>query len=462
MRPTRILQFGEGNFLRAFFDWMIDVANEQGVTDCSVAIVSPRFAAGRAMQALKEQHGRYHVVLEGIADGQPVSTVREITCVSDVLAPSVPADMERYKLIVVSPELRFVVSNTTEAGIRYEHDDIMSDAPATFPGKIASLLWQRWQAFGGDPDRGLIFLCCELIEDNGSTLRGIVLRHAKEAGLPKEFIGWVEECNIFADTLVDRIVPGFPTDSYDEVRTRLGADDQAVVKAELYHLWAISGKDYARVAEELPLDRAGLHVMFMPDIKPFRDKKVRILNGAHTIMVPLALSVGCETVMDAFGNADINGFIRTMIEWEVLPMIDGDRSELQTFADGILERFYNPFIRHYIKSIALNSLSKWETRCWPTVKDLWQKRCVLSGHMLYGLAALLHLYGPENRFEPQDDPGHIKLIREAWDANNYPATVRRILEGGIFNAKFADEVPGLTERLAEYLAEIHKNGILDS
>lgn len=458
-RPVRILQFGEGNFLRAFVDWMIDLANEKGLIDSSVAVVSPRFHNGRGIETLRRQQGLYHIVLEGIEDGRPKQETRLITCISEVLAPELPADMARYRQLIVSPELRFVISNTTEAGIRYEADDVTADAPATFPGKVCSLLHRRWQAFNGDPAKGLIFICCELIEDNGSTLREYVLRHARETALPDAFIDWVNKSNIFVDTLVDRIVPGFPHDTIDSLKETLGYDDNAVVKGELYHLWAIGGDNYQTVAAELPLDRAGLHVLFMPGIKEFRDKKVRILNGSHTGMVPVALQLGCETVMDAFNNPQVNRFVNDMVEHEVLPMIAGDPKELQAFADSILERFYNPYIKHYLRSIALNSLSKWEARNWPTVKDMWQKRHAYADRELFTLAALLSLYGPGSGFTPEDNAGHLEKINAAWDDNDYSATVARILGSGIFIADFEAEVPGLTQRVAARLADIRRNGM---
>lgn len=458
-RSVRVLQFGEGNFLRAFADLMLDVANEKGITDTGVAVVSPRFGEGRAVKALKEQQGIYHVVLEGIEGGMPKREIRMVSSVADVLAPVLPDDMERYRAYITSPDLRFVISNTTEAGIRYDADDVFAAVPSTFPGKIVSLLWQRFSHFGGDPARGLIFLPCELIEDNGTTLRSIVLRHAEEAGFPQAFIDWVKNDNIFVDTLVDRIVPGFPADTIDEVKAELGYDDNAVVKGELYHLWAIGGDGYRAVASELPLDKAGLQVLFMPSIKAFRDKKVRVLNGSHTGMVPVALQLGCETVMDAFNDADVNRFVRGMVANEVLPMIDGDKDELRQFADSILERFYNPYIKHYLKSISLNSLSKWEARNWPTVKDLWQEEGREAEYEAFTFAALLSLYGPGSGFIPEDNAGHIEVIRSAWNDKDYTSTVNGILNAGIFIENFAELVPDIPEVVAGYLSEIRNKGM---
>lgn len=456
-RPVRILQFGEGNFLRAFVDWMVDIANERGVTDTAVAVVSPRFRDNAGIRALRKQDGMYHVCLEGVENGELKKSCRLVKCIADAFSPA--TDFGRYEHYILSPDLRFVVSNTTEAGIRYEADDVLADAPATFPGKITSMLYRRYRHFNGDPEKGLLFLCCELIEDNGSTLREYVLRHADEAGLESGFSEWVKTACGFCDTLVDRIVPGFPADNIAEVQAALGFDDKLVVKGELYHVWAIGGEGAERVRRELPLHEAGLNVLFMPSVKEFRDKKVRILNGSHTGMVPVALQLGCETVLDAFGDADVSRFISEMVRREVLPMIEGDPEELRRFADGILERFLNPSVRHLLKSISLNSLSKWETRNYPTVADFYRRRGVTADYELFTFAALLALYAPRSGFEPDDCAAHVEKIREVWNDADIPVTVKTIVAGGIFNADFEHDVPGFSAKVAGYLEEIRRNGM---
>ena len=260
--------------------------------------------------------------------------------------------------------------------------------PKSYPAKMTALLYKRFKHFNGDPTKGLCIICCELIENNGSTLHEYVIKHAQYHKLGQDFIDWVEQNCHFCDTLVDRIVPGFPRDTINEIKEEIGFDDNLVVKAEFYHLWAIGGAGYKEVMKELPLDKAGLHVIFMPSIKQFRDKKVRILNGSHTGMVPIALRMGCETVMDAFNTPDIEKFINDMVAEEVIPMIEEDQTELKQFAADILERFYNPFIKHMLKSISLNSLSKWEARNYPTVKDNWFKAHKLAQHECFTFAEI--------------------------------------------------------------------------
>lgn len=457
--PVRILQFGEGNFLRAFFDWMIETANRQGVTDASIAVVSPRFKANDTIKALQKQDGMYHVCLEGIENGEPKQTTTLVTAIADAF--SLTQDPDKYIAYVTSPELRFVVSNTTEAGIVYDPSSPVSlyDTASTFPAKITAMLYERFRHFNSDPSKGLVFLCCELIEDNGSLLKEYVLRHSRGAQLGEEFEKWVDESCHFCDTLVDRIVSGFPADSIEEIKGEIGYDDNLVVKGELYHVWAIGGEGAEIVKRELPLDKAGLNVHFLPSVKEFRDKKVRILNGSHTGMVPVALQLGCETVVDAFRNDKVNTFVNRMVEREVLPMIDGDREELQQFADGILERFYNPYIRHMLKSIALNSLSKWETRNFPTVRDMWEREGRLAELELFTFAALLTLYAPDSGFEPQDNADHVKFIHDNWDSDDLRTTVSKIVEGGIFIDNFETLVPGFTDKVAEYVALIREKGM---
>lgn len=457
--PVRVLQFGEGNFLRAFVDWMIDIANEKGETDMAVAIVSPRFKDNEGIKTLQAQDGLYHVWLEGIENGWPKSEPRAVRCIADAFSPVV--DPDRYERCILSPDLRFVVSNTTEAGIRFEKDDILSSLPGTFPGKIASLLHRRFLHFKGDRSKGLIFLCCELIEDNGTKLKEYVVRHSEEAGLGVEFKGWIDESCIFCDTLVDRIVPGYPSDSISEIKEKLGYDDNLVVKGELFHIWAIGSEKYGQVSAEFPLDKAGLNVMFMPSIKSFRDKKVRILNGSHTGMVPVALQLGCNTVLDAFTREDVSRFIKTMVQREVLPMIDEDPDELRHFADSILERFYNPYMRHMLKSIALNSLSKWETRNFPTIRDYSATTGSTADFGIFTFAALLSLYLPESGFTPEDNQEHLAIIRAAHLHNHSDcrSMIKEVIESGIFLENLESEAPGFTHKAADYLEMIQTQGM---
>ncbi|MDR1652279.1 MAG: tagaturonate reductase [Prevotellaceae bacterium] len=424
--PIRILQFGEGNFLRAFVDWMIDKANAQGVMNHGIAVVQPIPGGEFVRSIFDKQDCLYHVYLEGIKHKKPIKEVSLVKSIVEVINPY--DNYAEYERLILSSDLEMIISNTTEAGIRYEDgDNLAALPPKSFPAKMTALLHKRWQKFNGDAEKGLLIICCELIENNGSTLREYVLQHAHSNQLESEFIAWVENSCHFYDTLVDRIVPGFPKENIDLIKQELGFDDNLVVKGEYFHVWAIGGDSIIR--EKFPLDKAGLNVLFMSDIRPFRTKKVRILNGSHTAMVPVALQMGCATVMEAFNKPEIEKYIMKMVDNEALPMIDEDPAELKTFAAKILERFYNPYLKHYLKDIALNSISKWETRNFPTVSDNYKKAGKPAPLVTFSFAALLTLYSGHSQatdFVPNDTPEFVEFIRKSFDRNNIKAWVSSV------------------------------------
>jgi tagaturonate reductase len=454
--PVKILQFGEGNFLRAFVDWMIYKANEAGIMNHGIVAVQP-IAQGMA-QMLRKQDCMYHVYLEGIKDKQPVKEVTLVKSIVDALNPY--EEYESYKELFLSPELEMIISNTTEAGIRYEEgDDLDARPPKSYPAKVTSLLYQRFQKFSGAVDKGLLIICCELIEDNGSTLKDYILRHAEYNRLGDEFVDWIKQNCHFYDTLVDRIVPGFPRETIDEIKAEIGFNDNLVVKGEFFHVWAIGGDPI--IKEKLPLDKSGLNVLFMDDIRPFRAKKVRVLNGAHTAMVPVALQMGCVTVKDAFNNPLIEKFINQMVRNEVLPAIDEDLSELEEFSGKILERFYNPYIKHYLKDISLNSLSKWETRDFPTVQDNALKLHKQARLAMFSFAALLMLYSGKSEvsFTPNDTPEFVGFIQKSFDPDRIDEWVAGIIGNKqIWNVDLAS-VPGFADNVTKGVKLILEKGM---
>ncbi len=461
VRPVEILQFGEGNFLRAFADWAIDIANEKGVMDAGVAICKPRpRAEGQhtMIDTLREQDNLFHVCLEGVENKEPKRDTSLVKCVMDSFIPD--EEYSKYESYIFSPELRIIISNTTEAGIKYvEGDDIFAPVPKSYPAKMTSLLYRRFKHFGGDTERGVAVVCCELIEDNGSTLREYVLRHAQANNLEQEFVDWLKESCCFCDSLVDRIVSGFPAERIDDVKREIGYDDNAVVVGELYYLWVIGGDGYDWVQHLMPLDKAGLNVIFTPSVKEYRDKKVRILNGSHTGMVAMSLLMGCESVYEAFSTPDIVTFVNKMVREEVLPMISGDRAELEAFAAGILERFYNPYIKHLLKSISLNSLSKWETRNYPTLWDNWTRLGQAAACESLTFAALMAYYSPKSGFHPDDLPEHVAYIRENWDSENLYDTITKIVsDSGIFSVDLM-AITGFVPRVVGYLEHIEEYGM---
>lgn len=460
--PIKILQFGEGNFLRAFVDWMIDKANNAGVMNHGIIAVQP-IAGGEGMvKMFKDQDCMYHVYLEGIKDKKPVKEVALVKSIMDIMNPY--SQYAEYEKLFLSDDLEMIISNTTEAGIRYEEgDDLNAEPPKSFPAKMTALLYKRYKKFNGDLNKGLLIICCELIEDNGSTLREYVLKHAKHNKLEDGFINWVNTGCHFYDTLVDRIVPGFPRENIDEIKAEIGFNDNLVVKGEYFHVWAIGGDSI--IKEKFPLDKAGLNVLFMDDIKAFRAKKVRILNGSHTAMVPIALQLGCETVMDAFNTPEVEKYINRMVAEEVLPVIDEDPEELKAFAAKILERFYNPYLKHYLKDISLNSISKWETRDYPTVYDNYKKSGKNARLTTFSFASLLVLYAGQStakNFTPNDTAEFIEFIQNNFNRNDIKGWVSVVVNNrDMWKENFA-EIPFFIDEVSKDAELILNKGMLEA
>lgn len=460
--PIKILQFGTGNFLRAFVDWMIEKSNEAGITNHGIAIVQSTSRNNEVQKQFEAQDNLFHVYLEGIKDKQPI---KEITLVKNVMAlVNAANEYKKYQELFLSEDLEIIISNTTEAGIRYqEGDDIFAEPPVSFPAKITALLYQRYKKYAGASDKGLLIVCTELIEDNGSTLKEYVLKHAAYFKLEQEFVEWVNTACSFYDTLVDRIVPGFPKENIEEVKAELGYDDNLVVKGEFFHVWAIGGDD--KIKQKLPLDKVdGLNVLFMDDISDFRAKKVRVLNGAHTAMVPVALQLGCETVMDAFNTPEVEQYINQMVAKEVLPVIDGDQEELKLFADSILERFYNPYLKHYLKDISLNSLAKWETRDFPTIEDNYTKQNKKANLAVFSFSALLVLYSglSEVKFTPTDTPEFVEFIQSTFCRSDIKTWVEGIVNHPSMWKVKLYSVPFFADEVAQGVENIFSNGMLEA
>lgn len=457
-RPVKILQFGEGNFLRAFVDWMIDGANEKKLMNHSITVVQPIPQGENIRQIFERQDCLYHVYLEGVKNKQPIKEVSLVKSIHNIVNPY--SDYEAYRETFLGDELELIFSNTTEAGIRYEEgDDLSAKPPKSFPAKITALLFERFKKFNGAPHKGLHIICCELIENNGSTLQEYVLKHARFNQLGNDFEKWLTEHCHFYDTLVDRIVPGFPKDTINDIKKEIGFDDNLVVKGEYFHVWAIGGNTL--IKEKLPLDKAGYNVLFMEDIRPFRAKKVRILNGAHTAMVQIGLLMDCQTVKNTFDTPEIEQYIHKMVETEVLPVIDGNREEVKYFAEKIVERFYNPFIKHYLKDISLNSLSKWETRDFPTVKDNYMKFGKTAPLTTFSFAAMLVLYSGQSgvTFMPNDTPEFIELIRSSFNKHNIKKWVTTIVHNKDMWTEDLSAIPHFIDEVSTYVTAILQNGI---
>lgn len=457
-RPIRILQLGGGNFLRAFVDWMVQVANDAGVLDAGVAVVHATDRPDAAFDLLREQDGLFHVSLEGVKDGEPVREITRVECVQEVVAAH--TDFARYRELYLGEDLQVLVSNTTEAGIAWvEGDDLTAEPPVSFPAKVTALLHDRFRHFGGDPARGLAVVPCELIEDNGSTLRSYVLRHAAAAGLSEEFQAWVREACTFSDTLVDRIVPGFPRDDVERITAATGFADRLVVKGEYFHVWAIGGDP--RVRDLLPLDRAGLDVRFLDDIRPFRAQKVRVLNGSHTALSALGLQVGHGSVRDAFADDPTRTYLERLVADEVLPTLDGDPAALAAFADGILERFTNPYLHHRLADIALNAVAKWRTRNLPVYVDRLRAGQDAPLTVLALAAVLLLQSGTADvpGFVPADDAATLALLDGGPAAGDEVGWVgRAVRELDLAAGLDAEQAAALVAATAVQVAAVRATG----
>lgn len=383
--PVRVVQFGEGNFMRAFVDAWIDLMNERGGFDGRVQLVSP-IAPGpgfRTDRALEEQEGLYTLYLQGQEGGRRVRRKRVISCVSGCLNPY--EDFAGFLALARIPTVRFVASNTTEAGIAYDPDSRYGQQPpASYPAKLCRFLHERWQA--GLP--GVVILACELIDRNGQALRDIVLRHCREWRLEEAFARWLEEENLFCSTLVDRIVPGYPRAEAEALTAENGYEDRVMDTGEVFGFWVIEGPQ--SLLEELPIREAGLedHILVVDDHTPYKQRKVRILNGAHTAFVPGAFLAGRDIVRDCMEDPVIRDFMEVCIYQEIIPTLTLPRQELLDFAASVADRFQNPYIDHQLLSICLNSTSKWRARVLPSVKGYWAAtgrlpRCLTASFALY-------------------------------------------------------------------------------
>ena len=442
-RPVRAVQFGAGVFLRGFAGWMLEELTERCGWEGSVAVIksTPRPGA----EALAGQNGLYTVALRGLEKGEPVETFRAVKVIDRVL--SATRDYAEYAALAHCPTLRFVLSNTTEAGIAPDDgDELTLCPPRSYPGKLTKFLYERAEHFAYAPDKGLIVLPCELIERNGQTLRSLVLRNAERWGLGARFAGWVTHCCAFADTLVDRIVTGYPADA-PALWQKLGYRDEALVAAEPYALWVISCA--ADVERELPLQRAGLPVVYADDLTPYRTRKVRVLNGAHTAFVPAAYLAGFPIVRDAVLDADFAAFIRSTLEKEVLPTIAQPRDELNEYADSVLERFANPYIDHRLLSICLNSVSKWRARILPTALDC-AKLGLPAPRLAFSLAALIALYKAHPDVM-QDDPAALDCLIH----RSVPDNLRMQSLWGMD----LSEMPGFAAQVEDWFARIQGHGV---
>jgi tagaturonate reductase len=449
MLPTRAIQFGEGNFLRGFVEWQLQQMNSKGLFNGGVTIVQPLASGLVALQG--EQDDLYTVLLEGKLDGKEVQSHEIITVVTGTVDPY--TDYAAYLALAENDDIEFIFSNTTEAGIAFNGDDLLTDGPQkSFPGKLTALLYRRFEL----RKAGFQIIPCELIEHNGDRLREIVLQLAALWNLGESFIRWISDENVFYSSLVDRIVPGYPKDRAAELTAEFGYTDNFIVKAEPFLLWVIEGPQ--ELAERLPLAAAGLNVIVTDDMTPYRERKVFLLNGPHTVMALLARLADVLTVREVMQDAEFGPLIDRVMYSEIIPVLDLPHAELAAYAESVKERFDNPFMHHELASIALNSASKFKSRLLPILLATHRDTIALPPRITLALAALLLTYSGDVsvRFTPVDGDEVLETFRTAAATNTY---VETILANESLWGTDLTTVPGLVARVSEDLESLRTRGV---
>lgn len=463
--PTRAIQFGEGNFLRAFIDWQLDLLNEK--TDLAIGVTLIRPINSDFPPSLNTQDGLYTTLIRGLDErGEAVSEARIIRSVNNEIHPW--HAFESYLALARNPDIAFVFSNTTEAGISYHDGDRPDDRPPlSFPAKLTQLMFERFRHFSGAADKGWTIIPCELIDDNGEALKALVLRYAEAWQLPAAFRDWVETANTFCSTLVDRIVTGYPRDEASDLEAALGYRDAFLDTAEHFWLFVIQGPQ--SLAKTLRLDVFPHNIRLVEDLRPYKARKVAILNGAHTALVPVAWLCGIDTVGDAMRDDDVRRYVQQTISEEIIPALDLPAGELRQFADAVTGRFLNPYIRHQLLSIALNGMTKFRTRILPQLLANVRQHGAIPPRLTFALAALIAFYRglrDGQTYPLQDDEAWLSRFAEGWEdvARGAPldGLVKRVLGDSAHWGEDLAAIPGLAERVTGYLEVIVNDGMREA
>ena len=456
--PTKVIQFGEGNFLRAFVDWIIWNTNKATDFNAGVVVVQP---IDRGMvDMLNSQDGLYHVNLQGIDKGQAVDSIEMIDVINGGLNPY--TQNEEFMALAENPDIRFVISNTTEAGIAFDPSCKLDDKPASsYPGKLTQLLYHRYEHFNGDMTKGFIILPCELIFLNGKELKKCIYQYIDLWNLGEGFKAWFEQaCGVYC-TLVDRIVPGYPKDTIDQIHERIGFKDNLVVKGEIFHLWVIEAPE--SVASEFPADKAGLNVLFVPSEAPYHERKVTLLNGPHTVLSPVGYLSGLDTVKECVEDPQVGQFVRKVMYGELMETLNLPKEELQAFADSVVERFLNPYVKHFVTSIMLNSFPKYKTRDLPGLKTYLERKGELPKCLVLGLAAIITYYKGGKRGDveivPNDDAAIVALLKDLWATGDLRKVAEGVLAAEFIWGENLNEIPGLADLVVADLEIIQNEGM---
>lgn len=446
--PIRFLQFGGGNFLRAFANWMIDELNQQTDFQGDVAVVKPTLNGN--YKALREQDGLFQVWTRGYENGEIVEQVQVIRCVQQIIHPY--QEWAVFLNSAIQKDIRFIISNTTEAGIRFRAEPFqMDEAAEEFPAKLTQWFYHRFQYFDGALDKGCIVLPCELIEQNGDELRNCVAQYAEHWKLPTAFQVWLDKASIFCNTLVDRIVTGYPetTDS-----DRLHPNDKLLVEAEPYHFWAIEANE--QVQQELPFAQTNLNIVFTNDLTAYRTQKVRILNGAHTAMVPIGYLANLKTVQEAIESRAIGQLLQNLVYQEIIPTLAYPKQELEAYAQNVWDRFRNPFLNHQLIDISLNAIPKFKARLLPSLEAYVTQFGTAPEVISQALAAYIYFYRGrkgEEKIPLKASNEVIQFFQEVWNehAQNLSPLVENVLAKKDFWGKDLNELADLNTKVLRYL-----------
>ncbi|QCK13276.1 tagaturonate reductase [Mangrovivirga cuniculi] len=386
--PVKIVQFGEGNFLRAFADWMIQKLNDTAGYNAGVAVVQP--IEHGMVDMLNAQDGLYHHKMRGLSGGNVIDETNLISCIQQCINPF--DNQKAFYELAKEEDLEVIISNTTEAGIVFNDDDLPGEGELakTFPGKLTQFLHSRYEALADLSNKELAVIPCELIDRNGDKLKSAIENYISLWGLSMQFKEWINDSIYFGNTLVDRIVPGFPREEINNIQQEIDYEDNLVVASESFHLWVIEGPE--KLKQFFPAENTDLNVKFVDNLTPYRTRKVRILNGSHTTMVPTGLLYGLETVKETVEDKYMGRFVKNVMFEEIIPTIDLPQTELEEFANSVIERFQNPFIRHELKSIALNSVSKFKVRVLPVILDFIERKNEAPQLLCLGFAGLIKFY----------------------------------------------------------------------
>ncbi|MDE7440000.1 MAG: tagaturonate reductase [Clostridia bacterium] len=459
-RKIKIMQFGEGNFLRAFVEWIIQDLNDKGAISANVAVVQP-MPFGR-VKDLEKQDGLYTLRLEGIDNGKNVKKSQVIDVIGDCIDPF--TEYEKFLKYGESEDLQVIISNTTEAGIAVDPTDTdFTKCPKSFPGKLLALLKRRYDRFKGDMSRGLAIIPCELIDDNGDELYRCLTELAKINKMDEKFIKWMQTANHFTSTLVDRIVPGYPRNEIEDIQKETGYIDNNVVKGEIFHLWVL--KKEPVVQKYLPADKTGLNVIFADDIHPYKQRKVKILNGSHTALVPVAYLCGIDTVGESMNDKTVSKYVHDFVFDEVNPTINLPQDQMTAFANSVIERYKNPYIRHELMSIALNSTTKFKTRLLPTLLDYVKIKKALPKHLLFSFAAIIEFHKGKRGNEDialSDDPAYLAKWKQLWAEfdGDYEKLAKAVLAWKeAWDIDMNTIHPEIAKTVAKYLKDIETKGM---